>query len=1027
MAEQDTARTIIFDLVQLEKLGAELERRYRINPTTRVMDVLTHIDPEDHALYVPQLSRLLEDLVLRCEAGTMIAMVAMDAKPEPTGEIGDSIRRSLLATAIVEDSNTDGSKPPSGKGSSGGNKRDRPGESGAPERIDQFRILRELGAGAFGVVYLAEDELLQRKVAIKVPKVSDPTRSASYINEARKAAAIDCKGIVPIYHVGMKENGIPFVVQKLIDGPSLRFLLSRYGSLPPAHAVTLMRDIAIALGSAHRLGIYHRDLKPDNVLIDGSGVPWIADFGLAISESEQAQRKGEVAGSLMYMSPEQIQGRADWLDGRSDIWALGIMLHELLLGKPPFSGKNQQSLMEQICHREPRPLQQSSTDLTALNHVFTKCCAKSPGDRYGSVEELAQDLDTLILEGLSTLPLDGSELRFEQPISQYASNDSSGSRSRSGLSGAGTQLSGRGSTLVIGGGSTSQSSGGQGTARSHVSADGSSIRTAGLGDFGDLPQPSVASRAEQWTRMVMIGVGLTSITAIGAQQWYSRMPNLSNASVADASKAELVEPLENNPILPPPETKVIEPAPVPANALTLSEADGSEKLPWIVAGDGSGSHQTIGDAIASSRPGAFVKIKPGNYSESLKLTQPLNLVGLGDPGTCVISNANAPPIEIASSQGTIYLSNLSIRGDAVQSGREFNGIELTSGKLKLEQCYIRSSTWNGIKLKPGSSLEAVECKFFESNQFAVSGLNHVSLKVTACEFSQSGVQSVGGPTEVRDSKFQGVEGVYVSQSGETASTITNCDFVGCFEYGVEVTENGEATIENSRFQQCKFGVQVADGNAVVNGCEFTECGSSGVDLTGGTLRVMGDTVIKQGRKFGCTVSDGNLDLRDVQLIDIADAGIIAKGVAQLRIENTTFSGCGSCAIDMIEGTLELLGGSIRNCNEAGLFLSEVFTSGNVKGTQFIDNPGGAMLIEAGELTLEDVAISGGDTGILIRPGGDSSVVVTLSGASFKEVADFAIDLEGDVKLDVFSTDFGDIPVDKRIQALGDNAKVTVHL
>ncbi len=137
-----------------------------------------------------------------------------------------------------------------------------------------------------------------------MPKVSEAKRSASYLNEARKAAAIDCKGIVPIYHIGSTEAGVPFVVQKLIDGPSMRLLLQRHKTLPPAHAATLMRDVAVALSSAHKQGIYHRDLKPDNVLIDSTGVPWIADFGLAISENEQAKRKGEIAGTLIYMSPE---------------------------------------------------------------------------------------------------------------------------------------------------------------------------------------------------------------------------------------------------------------------------------------------------------------------------------------------------------------------------------------------------------------------------------------------------------------------------------------------------------------------------------------------------------------------------------------------------------------------------------------------------------------------------------------------------------------------------------------------------
>jgi len=1025
MAEHDTARTIIFDLVQLEKLGAELERRYRINPTVRVTDVLTHIDAEDHALYFPQLSQLLEDLTKRGNAG---AIEDSDGDLNQTEDLGASLHRSLMATALVDAVKLNDSKPLSGKASSSSSGSGSKSESSQmPERIDQFKILRELGAGAFGVVYLAEDESLQRKVAIKVPKVLDPAKCASYINEARKAAAMDCKGIVPIYHVGTKENGVPFVVQKLIDGPTLRFLLSRYGTLPPAHAVTLMRDISIALASAHRLGIYHRDLKPDNILIDGTGVPWIADFGLAISESEQAQRKGEIAGTLMYMSPEQIQGRADWLDGRSDIWALGIMLHELLLGKPPFDGKNRQSLMEQICHREPRPLQQSSPDLADLNEVFIKCCAKSPSDRYASVAELTRDLDILISEGLSTMPIDGSELRFEQPISQYPSDDSHGSRSRGGSGSSGTLLSGRGGTTRVAGGSLTQA--GTAVGLSGSLAAGTTSQSGSLtGSVFPTPSVSVTPKAEQWTRFIMIGVGLASIIAIAGQQWISSGPVAVVATGPDVASGslDLTPPVVEQSSEMKEELETQEPL-VALNALSTAEADGTEKLPFIVSSDGTGSHRTIGEAIQSSQTGAYINIKPGKYSEALKITQPIHLTGLEEPEKCIISNANLPPIEITVSLGTVYVSNLTIEGNGIQTNKEFNAVDILSGKLQMNLCHLSTTTQNAVKVHGGSSLEATGCKFFESNAFAVSTKNHIGLSITDCEFFQSGVQSVGGHAVIKDSTFKGSDGIDIAQSNETPNNITNCKFIGCLGRGILVTEMSTASIDGCSFTQCKFGVQV-DGSVVrVSTCTFTNCISSALDLHGGKLTVDNKTQIKLCKNFGCTVAGGELELTDVEIADISAAGVISKGPTVIRTKNTTFKKCGSSAVDIVEGMLDVEGGVIEGCEQVGLFLSEKFTRGSVRGTQFIDNPGGAISVGAGTVDCEDISISGSQIGLLLRAAPGTTINMNLTGAKFSDISDIPIDAEGDITLNVMKTDFGDISAGKQFRALGDGPKITLHL
>ena len=1018
MADQDIARTIIFDLVQLEKLGADLERRWRANPTTRVTDVLTHIDLEDHLLYVPQLTKLLEDLVKRGEPGSRNPD---DTNLDQTIDSGENLHHSLMATAIVPDSNPSGSKPTSGKPSakvssgSGGGSVSK--DSASPERIDQFRIIRELGAGAFGVVYLAEDESLQRKVAIKVPKVSDPAKSESYIKEARKAAAIDCVGIVPIYHVGIKENGVPFIVQKLIDGPSLRFLLTRYGCLPPAHAVTIMRDVAVALGAAHRLGIFHRDLKPDNVLIDGSGVPWIADFGLAISESEQTKHKGEIAGTLMYMSPEQIQGRADWLDGRSDIWSLGIMIYELLLGKPPFSGKNRQSLMEQICHREPRPLQQSSQSLTSINDVFKKCCAKSAGDRYSSVEELTADLNDLINEGLSTQPIDGSELRLEQPISQYASHDPNATRGRSSAGSAATHLSGHGSSSRGSDGSTSaQTLSGQGSIAASVS--GQSI--------GSILQPApVSSKAEQRTRLLMIGVGVLCLLAIGGQQWYSR--STQQTAVVGVS-----------PIVPnlPTTSEIDDPnkSPVPfdvtaasregektsmavTNVMKLSEANGTETLPWIVAANGSGSHRTIANAVAESEPGAHIHVQPGTYEEEIVFNQPLTLVGLGEkPEDCVISSIKDSPIRVAIALGTVRVANVAVRGDGKQNKKEFNAIELTSGKLRLEKCNVRTGTWNGVKVLPGASLSASSCLFEESSFFAISAKSPISMEVSDCTFLEAGVQVVEGVATIQRCSFGGNEGIYVAQSSGNPTAIKDCDFTNCFKYAVLATVTGAIDVSESTFDTCKIGVQCGDGKVVVRRCEFSKC-NFGVSITGGEVSIEEQTQITAG-EFGCGMMGGKFRVVDSVISDVSESGIVVNESGSVDLRKTKILRCGSRAVTMAAGSLDAEDCDFTECDDCGISFTDSFARGRIANSRFVDNPGGAILIETGKLNFEDCLISGSDIGILAVADPSQPIVLQLTRIGFEKIEKLAARFENAVTVTVQGNTFVDVPAAKRFQKIG---------
>lgn len=280
----------------------------------------------------------------------------------------------------------------------------------AGDRIEGFEILEELGRGAFGVVYLARDEKLDRKVAIKVPLLRERKLASQYIQEARNAAKIDASGIVPVLQVGTTSGGQPFVAQKFIDGSTLGEILQTASSVPVSWAIDTLIKIASSINVAHESGLVHRDLKPDNILIDRKGQPWIVDFGLAVFEEDQSSLGGEVAGTPAYMAPEQLSGQANWLDGRADVWALGVILYKMLSGRLPFEATGFHELKKEVLNRHPKPLSQRSAELPkALDTVFNQCCAKKVTERYASARELVADLQQV----LKTCDLPQEEIQID--------------------------------------------------------------------------------------------------------------------------------------------------------------------------------------------------------------------------------------------------------------------------------------------------------------------------------------------------------------------------------------------------------------------------------------------------------------------------------------------------------------------------------------------------------------------------------------------------------------------------------------
>jgi len=372
----------------------------------------------------PAAALLVEELIDKVQAGEDV-----DAFIASHEERAETLRRLLPALRVMADLSNSAEDELGGL------------EGGGPAlgELGDFRIIREVGRGGMGIVYEAEQISLGRRVALKVlpfGATMDPRQLQRFQNEARAAASLEHPNIVPVYGVGC-ERGVHYYAMKFVEGQSLAGLIEAMrqpseprpsgsgGSQPladhrgsestsPMHAFSTQggprdpaafRQIAAwgiqaaeALEHAHSVGIVHRDVKPANLMIDGHGALWITDFGLARTAVDAGlTMTGDVLGTLRYMSPEQALAKHGLVDHRTDVYSLGVTLYELLTGTPAVNGNDREEILNAITLDEPRPPRALEAAIpTELETIVLKAMEKSPADRYGTAQEIADDLERFL-------------------------------------------------------------------------------------------------------------------------------------------------------------------------------------------------------------------------------------------------------------------------------------------------------------------------------------------------------------------------------------------------------------------------------------------------------------------------------------------------------------------------------------------------------------------------------------------------------------------------------------------------------
>ena len=274
-----------------------------------------------------------------------------------------------------------------------------------PTTIGDYKVLATIGRGAMGQVYLAEDDRLDRRVAIKVmhpARASDPASRQRFLRESRATAAIEHPHVVTIHQVGEhrqsgEQSGLPYIVMQCLHGETLGTYRAKVGRVPLPEALRIGREIADGLAAAHRRGLVHRDIKPENIILEGpTREVKIIDFGLVCDLGDDPSKapvtvEGAVLGTPAYMAPERISDRP--VDARADLFGLGVMLYELLADRLPFTGTSMMAMLASIAHGSPTPLRSVAPDIPDdVSRLVMQMIAHDPADRPTNAQAVADTI-----------------------------------------------------------------------------------------------------------------------------------------------------------------------------------------------------------------------------------------------------------------------------------------------------------------------------------------------------------------------------------------------------------------------------------------------------------------------------------------------------------------------------------------------------------------------------------------------------------------------------------------------------------